>query len=248
MAIQDPSFWDRLGPGLLQLGGGYLGSRMAARRGESDLRKAQGPLYDQLMGQAGSSLSLAGGVDPSAMAKLRFDEQQALLAPGREADRQQLMRELQKKGLLDVSSYMPVPGTVAAPGTPMNPHLAALYAAQEGAKAQSAYGALREGEAYLDNLLKRSGLLQTQAQTARSTGQVARGYLPSKPSIGETLLKGGMGVLRDKGARDLIASGIGKVGGLFGSGLSWLSTPSSISPWSISDYASNYDAGSGLWE
>lgn len=218
---EEPSFWEKFGPGMLQLGGGYLGERMAARRGEAELRKAQGPLYDQLMGQAGRSLSLAGSMDPQVMAAQRFAQQQALLAPGMEADRQDLMRQLQKQGLLGVSSFSPVPGTVATPGVAMNPHLAALYAAQEGAKAKSAYDAQREGEAYLDSLLRRSGMLQGQAQVARSTGQMARGYLPSKPSIGETLLRGGMSLLKDPRA-------LKSVTGMIGSGIDWLrgSTPS----------------------
>lgn len=237
---QERSFWDTIGPGMLQLGGGYLGQKMAARRGEDNLRKAQGPLYDQTMGLAGKSLSLAGDMDPQTMAAQRFAQQQALLAPGMEADVQALMRQLAARGQLGVASHGAVPGTVATPGVPMNPQLAALYAAQAGAKANSAYASQREGEDYLNNLLRRSGMLQGQAQTARSTGQTARNYLPSKPSLGETLLKGGMDLMRDKNARDLILGGIGKGVGMLGD---WMrpSVPQDL-------FSENFGAGFNYWE
>lgn len=201
---QERSFWDTMGPGMLQIGGGYLGQRMAANRAESDLRKAQGPLYDQLMGQAGKSLALAGNMDPQAMAAQRFAQQQALLAPGKEADIQALMRQLVARGQLGVASHGAVAGTAATPGVPMNPQLAALYAAQAGATAKSAYDSQREGEDYLNNLLRRGGMLQSQAQNARSTGVDARRYMPSKPSVGETLLKGGMNLLKDPSVRGML--------------------------------------------
>lgn len=211
MAIQERSFWDTMGPGMLQLGGGFVGQRMAANRAEADLRKAQGPLYDKTMNLAGQSLSLAGGMDPQAMAAQRFAQQQALLAPGQEADVQALMRQLAARGQLGVASHGAVAGTAATPGVPMNPQLAALYAAQAGAKAKSAYDSQREGEAYLDSLLRRSGMLQGQAQTARSTGQTARNYMPGKPSIAETLLKGGMNLLKDKQVQSAIGGMLGNI-------------------------------------
>lgn len=206
MATND--FWGQLGGGLLTAGAGYLGSKSAEKAAEEKRRQAEDPLFQKMEGAAGQSMTLAGGMDPKAHAAERFKAQQALVEPGNEAARLKLMRELQKKGLLGVASSAPVPGTAPAPGAgPMNPHLAALYAAQEGAKAQSAYGALQEGESYLDRLLERGGMLSKGAQ-ARRAGNLAAA--PAKaPSIGTTLLSA-------------IGGSIANNPGMIGQGLDWL--------------------------
>ena len=217
--MAEPSFWDRLGPGLLQTGMGVYGGRQANKADEERLRRAQGPLYDQLMSQAGTSLSAAGSMDPKALGAERFATQQGLLAPGMEAQRAQLMRELQARGQLGTATFQPVPGTVATPGVPMNPQLAALYAAQEGAKAKSAYESLGEGERYLDTLLNRSKSLQGAAQTARSTGAQVTPY---KKTTGGMIAGGLTSLLKDPRAASAVWQGAKKIPGMLGEGWDWM--------------------------
>lgn len=227
------SFWDEIGPGLLQTGGNIYLRNRASKEAESRLRRAQGPLYDQQQRLAGESLNLAGGMDPTAMAADRFAKQQALVEPGNQADLLALQRQLQAKGMLDSASFAPVAGTVSTPGVAMNPQLAALFAAQQGAKERASYNSLREGNDYLDQLLNRSGMLQRQAQGAQATGQQALNQIPAKPSITEQIVKGGVNILKDpkaresvmaaiKGAPDFVRNLPGNVKGLFGDLSQWL--------------------------
>jgi hypothetical protein len=231
------SFWDTMGPGLLQIGGNaFLGSR-ASKEAEERLRRAQGPLYDTQQTMAGKSLALAGSMDPTAMAADRFAQQQALVAPGNEAARLALMRELQSKGMLGTASYAPVAGTVNTTGAPMNPQMAALLAAQEGAKAQASYGSLKEGNDYLTQLLGNSGMLQRQAQDARTSGiraQFGDRYtgLPAKPSLSEQVIKGGLNLLKDPKARDAVMGAVKGIPGMLGSVNKWL--------FPAGDYSGNY--------
>jgi len=208
------SFWDNLGPGMLRTGGEFLLGQRAAGDAENRMRRAQGPLYDQMIGQAGKSLSLAGGMDPAAMAADRFKQQQALVAPGDEAARLKLMRELQAKGMLGTASFEPVAGTVPS-GVALNPQMAALLAAQEGAKAQASYRSLDEGEQYLDNLLRRGGTLQSGANQARAQGQVALQTIPKRQSPLDALLKSGVGLLKNKETAKALP-------GMFRGGMDWL--------------------------
>jgi len=220
--MAERSFWDNIGPGLLETGGNVFLGRRAAKEAEDRLRRAQGPLYDQMQGMAGQSLNLAQGMDPTKMATDRFTQQQALLAPGMEADKLALWRQLQAKGMLGAASFAPVAGTINTTGQPMNPQMAALLAAQEGAKARSAYQSLGEGQDYLDQLLRRSGMLQGGAQGARATGQVALQQIPAKPSITEQVVRGGMNILKDPKARGAIFEGVKKIPGMLGDIGSWL--------------------------
>ena len=217
------SFWDNIGPGLLETGGNIFLQNRAAREAEQRLRRAQGPLYDQQQAMAGQALGLARGMDPKAQAAERFAAQQALVAPGNEADRLALMRELQAKGMLGAASFAPVAGTSNTTGQPMNPQMAALLAAQQGAKERAAFQSLGEGEQYLNNLLQRGGMLQQQAQGAQAAGQRAMREIPAKPSITEMVVKGGVNLLKDKGARDLILSGVKKIPGMLGGAGDWIS-------------------------
>jgi hypothetical protein len=210
------SFWEQVGPGLIGTGFNIYKGRQEEKEAEERLRRSQGPLYDQLQSMAGTSLNLAGGMNPQALATDRFGAQQALLEPGREAQRQQLMRQLAAKGMLGVASHSPVAGTTATPGVAMNPHMAALLAAQEGAKSQAAYQSLGEGEQYLDRLLNRGGMLQRQAQGARATGQQAMTQIPRSPSITQQVLGG---LVKDpkivSAGVDLAGKGFDALRGLF---------------------------------
>lgn len=206
------SFWDNIGPGLIQTGGNLYLQNRAAQEAEKRLRRAQGPLYDQQQAMAGQSLNLAQGMDPKALAAERFAAQQALVAPGNEAERQDLMRKLQAQGMLGAASYAPVAGTVATPGTAMNPQMAALLAAQEGAKAKAAYGSLGEGEQYLNDLINRGGALNRQALGAQASGQQALAQIPRKPTLSEMLVKG---AIKNPAV-------VKQAAGMLGQGASWL--------------------------
>jgi len=231
--MAEPSFWDRIGPGMVQTGGNYMLGRRTASDSESLLRRAQGPLYDQQQAMAGGALNLAQNMDPNAAAAERFGQWEKLTAPGDEAKRLELMRVLQKQGMLGAASYAPVPGTVATPGVPVNPQMAALFAAQAGARERAAYNSMKERHQYQDNPLNRGGMLQRSAQGARSTGQNAMQQVTQKPSIGQSILRGGMDIMKDKGGRDAILAAIkgapafvrnlpGTMSGMFGDLSEWL--------------------------
>jgi len=235
MATKEPSFWDSIGPGLIQTGGNIFLDRAAAKRKEDLLRRAQGPLYDQQQAQAGQALTAAGNLDPNAMAAQRFKQQQELVAPGNEAEKLALFRQLQAKGMLDSASFAPVAGTASTPGVAMNPQMAALFAAQAGAKNQAAYQSMGEGQQYLNDTLQRAGMLQNQANSNRASGINAMTAAQiNKPTLTEQLLKGGMNILKDPRARDtlmssiknipdLLKGGASAVSGMFGSGgTGWL--------------------------
>jgi hypothetical protein len=213
------SFWDQIGPGLLDTGLTVYEQRREADAREKLLRRAQGPLYDQQQQTAAQSLALASGADPTKAAAERFAEQQKLLAPGQEADMQNLMQMLQSKGLLGLSTYSPTPGTAPAPGVATNPFVASLLAAREGAKQKSAFDALNEGEAQVDRMLDRSGKLQTQAQQAQTKNLTAlqdAQVSASKPGLKDFLVQGGLAVLQNKDAQNAVWGLLKKVPGLFG--------------------------------
>lgn len=220
-------FWGRPGdgkdkpssPGMLDLGLGIYQNRQAANEAEQRLRDARGPVYDQAMAGASGMLSAAGGFDPKAHAAERFNAQQALLAPKNEADYNQLMRSLHAKGLLGVSSFEPAvygDGAVAPTGgAAMNPHVAAFYAARNAQRSKDAYGALGEGEKYLDNILNRSGMLTRQAGNVQSTGLEGQNTQRSRAKELGEMMRGGLGILRESGA-------LKDIPGMFGKGLEFL--------------------------
>jgi len=213
------SFWDAIGPGLLETGLNVYGEQRKGRQQQQLLRQARGPLYDQQQALAGKSLALAGSMDPKAAAAERFAAQQSLVASSNEAEMNNLMQMLQSKGLLGLSSYSAVPGTAQTPGVPVNPYVASLLAAQAGAKSKSAYQSLTEGEEQLNNLINRGGALQRGAYAGQASGVNAAQarLLAPKPSIGDTLLKGGVNILKDPRARAGIWDLVKKVPGLFSS-------------------------------
>jgi len=222
------SFWENVAPGAVQAGVGMLSQRDAQREAEERLRRAQGPLYDATLSQAGKSLSLAGSMDPAAAARDRFNQQQALLAPGYDRDMQNLQRMATLRGQSGISSYSPVPGTQQVPGgAPINPQMAALLAAQSGEKAKSAYDSLNQGEQQLDRLISRSGMLQNQAQGQRSTGQAAMSQIPVKKSPLTQILGGLPGLLGNKDTMGMLGKGFGWLtgGGMQGTAGSNMSDP-----------------------
>ena len=47
--------------------------------------------------------------------------------------------------------------------------------------------------------------------------------IPAKPSVAEMLVKGGVNILKDKGARDMVLSGVKKIPGMLGGAGDWIS-------------------------
>ena len=93
--------------------------------------------------------------------------------------------------------------------------MAALFSAQQGGKNTAGYESLGEGEQYLNDLLRRGGMLQQQAQGAQAAGQRAMQQIPAKPSVAEMLMKGGINILKDPKAR-------GEITGMLGKGWDWM--------------------------
>ena len=262
MAQQPVSWWDqfgeyanRFGPGLLGVGANIFGERAAGRQQQELVRDIRGPQYDTEQALASRSLALASGMDPKAAAAERFAAQQALLAPGEQAQWQDLMRQLQSQGLLGLSSHGAVPGVVSTPGQSMNPYVAAMLAAQQTQRAKSAYESLNEGEKQIDRMIGRSNTLQSGGRAATNAALMAKALAP-KPSAIATLLKGGSGLLSSPGAQnavwDLLKRTGSSLGGLLkgGAGLFTGMLNSSKAPYDLGEpiganayFAREYDLG-----
>ena len=200
-----------LGPGLFAAGTGALQQREAARassRRAGELGAAAAP-YSQAAQQ---QLQMGLTRDPQQMAQERFTQQQALLAPGYQQQEQDLLRRLQATGQGGIASFGAVAGTQQTPGQAINPQLAALYAAQAGEKAKSAYGAQAEADTQIENLLRRSGMLQQGAAAAQGARRAAQPQY-ERPSTMSQILGGASSLLQNKDA-------LGSIIGLFGGGAS----------------------------
>lgn len=219
MAMQDQDFWRRAGeatPGMLNLGVGLWGNRAARKEGEAELAKAQGPEYQRAMQASQGALASAGSMDPKAAAAERFGAAQGLLKGKDAADEAALMRMLQSKGLLGLSSFDPGQAGafgVTTAGGPINPIAAAHFAARNARNADMAYKSLNEGEAQIGRMLDRSGALQTQANNQRANTLNARGTIPSKAAGTSELLKGALGIAKETG---ILKNLPGMIRGLWG--------------------------------
>jgi len=109
-------------------------------------------LMDQYLAGASKQMGLAGDTDPQRIGADRVAKAQALMAPGREAQQNKLMRDLQSRGLLGVASHDGSPT-----GNAQNPYMAAMAGAQKQADERLAVDSLQMGEEYLDRLMSRSG-------------------------------------------------------------------------------------------
>jgi hypothetical protein len=117
---------------------------------------------DRYLDSASQVMGQAGSFDPKAHAAERFASAQALLQPGRTTAQQGLLQELMNKGGYGLSL-----NGQAADGSEgsTNPYLSTFLAANNRQDAEMAYSSLREGESYLDGLLRRSdGLFRAGAQ------------------------------------------------------------------------------------
>lgn len=243
MAMQDSDFWRRMGqaaPGLFDLGVGLYGRNAAEKEAAGRLGKAQGPLYGQAMNLASGQLAAGGNFDPRAAAAERFNAQRGLLAGPDAKAEADMMRMLHSKGMLGSANYNPgVEGI--APGTLMNPHMAAFYAGRGARDARMAADSLDGGEAQLDRYLNRAGMLQRTASGTQSTGLEAQRTQPSRSASNMNLLKSAGGILKDTG----MLKGIGDWftnGGFSGQGLPF--APQEFDFGGLGDF--DFDFGSSL--
>lgn len=222
-----PSFdFSRLVPGMIGAGTGLFANNMGQHEGAARLARAQGPLYNQDVAAASNQLAQAGNFDPQAFAADRFQKQQALLNPVYQKQTDDYMRALYAKGMLGISTYNPGVEGITPNGTAMNPHMAALFAAQNAQRAKDAAASMDAGQTYLNNLVNRSGALQRQAYGTQQAGIQGQGMIPSR-TAGTQQFLGGLGrVLGDSGATKAIVGALPSIGksisGAFGGGLDWL--------------------------
>lgn len=212
MATQDTRDWwktfGQAAPGLFDIGTGLFTSQMGNREAKNRLAAAQGPLYQQQMAGAKTSLDKAGGMDPKAHAAERFATQRGLLAGVDAKSEDDLMRMLHSKGMLGVANYNPGVEGINPSEVAMNPHMAAFYAARNARDAKMSADSMREGEDHLDRLIGRGGTLQGQAAGTQAAGLQAQRTQPSKAQQTQLLLSGIGGVLKDTG--------------MFSAGVDWL--------------------------
>jgi len=98
-------------------------------------------LRNQALGQAGATL---GAINPAQAAESLFQRSEALAAPARQRETEQLLSSLGARGLLGLSTNVPtVGGTVAG----VNPFVESLASAQRTAQARSALESTQFGTA-----------------------------------------------------------------------------------------------------
>jgi hypothetical protein len=267
MVMQDQNFWRQpqsggfaQGQNLADQGGtaggmfdtvlGIYGARQGAKGNAEMLRRAQGPLYQQSMDASGRALSNAGSMDPKAAAAERFAAQQALLAGGDQASENELFRRLDKMGMLGASTYEgagtdPVSGTKQSWGAgagPVNPQMAAFYAARNQRNSQAAYDALNQGEAQIDRQLGRSSNLAQQAGALQNQGLQAQRTQVNPGAKKFNVVKGAASIAKDLGLGS-------SIGGMFKGAADWLGGATGL--WGGSAPTGSYDSyGTGdfdLW-
>lgn len=118
--------------------------------------------------------------NPQTFAQQRFQAAQDLLAPQDRLAEQNLMQELYNKGGYGLALNQPG----AAGGTAqVNPYLSTLLNSRAQRDKEMAFGALREGENYLDNLINRQrGLFSS----AVGVDQLGDSVFPLASSWGDT--------------------------------------------------------------
>jgi adhesin HecA-like repeat protein len=191
--------------------GGMLGAGLTFFGTEYDRRKQQQALQnDPFNRAAGGMLSQAMAFDPNATAQNLMGQEMALRQPYEDAGRLALMRNLQSKGLMGLSSYDPGKSGVSTEGGPVNPLAAAYFAAEQRGRGEAAQRSQGAADARLNSLYNRAGMLsQTGGQRAAARPQ---------SNIG-SLLSGASEVLKQPGVLGGIASG---VQGLLGGATDWL--------------------------
>lgn len=210
-------FWGRMkqaGPGLIDLGLGIYGRGQANAEMGERRNRVEGGLFKQANDLAGQQLARGGSFDPRAAGQERFNAAQGMLAGVDAKDLADLMRSQYGKGTMGLSNYNPGVEGITPNGQAMNPALAAYYAGKGARDSKMAYDSLGQGEAQLDSILKRAGMLQGAAGNAQTTGMRGEALRPSRAMQNMELLKKGAGIL---GNEKIFGQG-----GMFGKGIDWL--------------------------
>jgi hypothetical protein len=134
-------------------------------------------LRQQSLTQAGSAL---GAINPQQAAESLFQRSEALAAPARQRETEQLLSSLGSRGLLGMSTNVPtVGGTVAG----VNPYLEALASAQRTAQAQTALQAQQFGT---QEATRQAALAQGLISTGQGIDTAALGTLTQGANLGQT--------------------------------------------------------------
>jgi hypothetical protein len=115
-------------------------------------------LRQQAIAQSGQAL---GAINPQQAAESLFQRSEALAAPARQRETEQLLSSLGARGLLGVSRNLP---TVGGTTTGVNPYLEALASAQQTAQARTALEATQFGTAEAQRQAALAQGLLTSAQ------------------------------------------------------------------------------------
>lgn len=132
-------------------------------------------LRTQALTTAGTTL---GAINPAAAAESLFQRSEALAAPARERETEQLLSTLGARGLLGVSRNLPtVGGTTAG----VNPYLESLLSAQRSAQAQTALQAQQFGT---QEAQRQAALAQGLISTGQGIDTAAMGTLTQGANLG----------------------------------------------------------------
>lgn len=203
-----PFDWSKL----YDFGTGMLSNQMGQNEARARLGAAQGPVYNAANTGAASSIAAAGNMDPNTFAAQRFQQQQALVNPAQQKQIEDVRRSLQARGIGGLGVYNPGIEGFTPNGQVVSPELAAAYAGINSANNKSAYGAMDEGQTYLNNLLQRSGMLTTQAGNAQTTGLAGQGRLPSRAAGFGQFATGLGSVLKQPGMAGMLGQGVDWLG------------------------------------
>lgn len=168
MAGQFDRFWNNVPgmlPGMIEMGIGGYGAIAGGKEANAKVDAAQGPLYQSAMGQAQNFLGRS--TDPRAQAQQRLNAELGLLRDEDAMSEAKFMSGLQRKGMLDVTTY-------DTQGKPMDPKMYAFLKAREMRNAKLASDSMDKGEAAVTANINRAGLLNSQAGQAQNTGLAAQ--------------------------------------------------------------------------
>lgn len=133
-------------------------------------------LRQQAIAQSGQAL---GTINPAQAAESLFQRSEALAAPARQRETEQLLSSLGARGLLGVSTNVPtVGGTVAG----VNPYLESLASAQRTAQARTALEAQQFGTVEAQ---RQAALANTLIGTGQGIDTAALGTLTQGANLGQ---------------------------------------------------------------
>ena len=129
----------------------------------------------QALGAAGSTLS---AINPAQAAQDLYSRAEALAAPARQRETEQLLSSLGARGLLGVSQNLPTVGGTTAN---VNPYLESVLSAQRTAQANTALQAQQFGT---QEAIRQAALAQGLIGTGQGIDTAARGTLTQGAELG----------------------------------------------------------------